>query len=150
MSENSEPVETEQQSDVSNAAASVSLSHRRILAAMFAVTLTASLIGFLTVSTRFGFGVLFGGALSFVNYFWLKNSLRRVFERADFENPDNAPPRFLAAKYFLRYAALGALLVIVFLTKTLPIVAVLLGLASFAFAIVIEGLILIFSSFFKK
>jgi hypothetical protein len=149
MSDNSEPVETEQQSDVSNAVAAP-LSHRRILAAMFAVTIFGAIIGFLTVSSGFGFGILFGGALSFVNYFWLKNSLRRVFERADFESSDNAPPRFLAGKYFLRYAALGALLAIVFLTKTLPVAAVLLGLASFAFAVVIEGSILIFSSFFKK
>ena len=150
MSENSESVETEQQSDVSNVAEAAPLSHRRILMAMLAAVVFGALIGFLTVSPPFGIGVLLGGAFSFVNYFWLKSSLRRVFERAASENFNQTAPKFLAGRYFLRYAALGGLLAIVFFTKTLPIVAVLLGLASFAFAIVIEGLILLFSSFFKK
>jgi hypothetical protein len=45
---------------------------------------------------------------------------------------------------------LGTVLTIVFLTETIPVVAVIAGLASFALAIVIEGIIRMFSSFYKK
>ena len=139
MSENSEPIVIEQSSVAA-------LSHRRILWMMFAVAVLGGLLGFIFESWNFGAGVLLGGCLSLLNYFWLKNSLRGVFARA----VEGERPRFLATKYFLRYAAFGAILLIVFLTKTLPVTSVLLGLASFAFAILIEGFIRLFSTFIKK
>ncbi|MDQ6788854.1 MAG: ATP synthase subunit I [Acidobacteriota bacterium] len=139
MSDNSEPVETEQQTVAS-------LSQGRFPPEMIAVTICGGLLGFVFVSWQFGTGVLFGGGLSLVNYYWLKNSLRAVFEKA----AAGDKPRFPAGAYFLRYAAFGAVLLIIFLTKSLPITAVLLGLASFAFAIIVEASILLFSSVFKK
>lgn len=123
------------------------ISHRRILWMMGAVAVVAGLAGFIFVSREFGIGVILGGALSFVNYYWLKVSLRRLFDSAV---AHGEKPRFLAVRYFARYATLGAILTVVFLTKTIPVVAVILGLSSFALAIVIEGFIRIFSSFFKS
>lgn len=139
MSENSEPIDIEQSSVAA-------LSHRRILWTMFIVALAGGLLGFIFESWAFGTGVLLGGALSLLNYFWLKNSLRGVFARAI----EGERARFLATKYFLRYAAFGAILLIVFLTKSLPIISVLLGLASFAVAILIEGFIRLVTTFIKK
>jgi hypothetical protein len=139
MSENSEPLEPEQQI--------AQMSHRRILRIMAAVAFLGGLLSFYLVSHEFGWGVFLGGILSLVNYYWLKVSLRGVFDKIA---GSGEKPRFLAAKYFLRYAAFISILVIVFLTKVLPIIAVLLGLASFAVAIIVEALILLFSSFFKK
>ena len=122
------------------------LSHRRILAAMTATVFLGTLLGFIFGSASFGFGFLIGGILSLINYYWLKQSLRVIFENA----VSGEKPRFLATKYFTRYAAFGLVLAIVYLTKTVPVVAVLLGLASFAFAIMIEATIRLFSAFFKK
>lgn len=139
MSGNSEPIETEQQGVAA-------LSHRRILWTMFAVAILGGLLGFIFVTWQFGLGILIGGALALLNYFWLKNSLRGVFARA----VEGERPKFLASKYFLRYLAFGAILLIVFLTKTLPVTSVLLGLASFAFAITIEGFIRLITTFIKK
>lgn len=139
MSENSEPIEPERQI--------AQISHRRILRSMASVAFLGGLAGFYFVSHEFGFGVLLGGILSLFNYYWLKVSLRGIFDKIA---GGGEKPRFLAAKYFLRYAAFASILVIVFLTKALPIIAVLLGLASFAVAIIVEALILLFSSFFKK
>jgi hypothetical protein len=138
MSENSEPIESEQQI--------AQISHRRILRSMASVAFLGGLSGFYFVSPPFGLGVLLGGILSLVNYYWLKVSLRGIFDKV----AGGEKPRFLAAKYFLRYTAFVSILVIVFSTKVLPIIAVLLGLASFAVAIIVEALILLFSSFFKK
>lgn len=123
------------------------ISHRRILWTMALVVVAGSLAGFIFVSRQFGTGVIFGGILSLINYYWLKVSLKRIFDNAI---AHGEKPRFLAVKYFARYATLGAILTIVFLTETIPVVAVIAGMASFAGAIVIEGLIHLFLTFFKS
>jgi hypothetical protein len=121
------------------------LSHRRILCLMAIVAVLFSIYGFIYVSTPFGLGVILGGILSFINYYWLKHSLRVVFEQAERDEQ----PRFSGTRYILRYFVFGLLLATIYLTKTVSVVAVILGLASFAFAIVIEGMIRLFSSFNK-
>ena len=123
------------------------ISHRRILWTMGLIAVVAGLAGFVFVSWQFGLGVILGGVLSFVNYYWLKVSLKRLFDNAI---SHGVKPRFLAVRYFARYVTLGAILLVVFLTETIPVVAVILGLSSFALAIVIEGLIRLFSTFFKS
>ena len=122
------------------------LSHRRILMTMAAVAIIGSVAGFAFVSPQFGLGVIFGGVLSLINYWWLKVSLKKLFDAAV---AHGTPPRFLAIRYFARYLTLGVILTIVFLTRSVPVIAVIAGLASFALAIVIEGLIRLFSSFFN-
>lgn len=122
------------------------LSHQRILWTMAFVVILGSIAGFVFVSRQFGFGVVIGGTLSFINYLWLKLSLRKVFDNA----ADGTRPGFLAVRYFARYAALAGVLGIVFLLKVIPVVAVIAGLSSFAVAIVIEGFLRLFSSLFKN
>ncbi len=139
MSETNEPIAVEQE----NVAP---LTHRRILTVMAIVAVLSGLLSFVFVSWQFGLGVLLGGILSFINYYWLKLSLKKVFDKAI----HGEKPRFLAVRYISRYLVLGAVLLIVLFTKTVPVVAVILGLASFAFAIVIEGFIRLFASFFYK
>ena len=138
MSDDSDNVTTEQPPPI---------SHRRILWMMGLVAVVAGLAGSIYVSRQFGLGVIFGGILSLINYYWLKVSLKRLFDNAI---AHGEKPRFLAVRYFGRYLTLGAILTIVFLTHTIPVVAVILGLASFALAIVIEGFIRLFSTFFKS
>jgi uncharacterized membrane protein HdeD (DUF308 family) len=121
------------------------LSHKRILLLMGIVAVLFSIYGFIDVSWQFGFGVVLGGILSFVNYYWLKHSLRVVFEQAERDEQ----PAFAGTRYILRYFIFGLVLGIIYLTKTISVVAIILGLASFAFAIVIEGIIRIFTSFNK-
>jgi len=139
MSEDSDIIQTEQ-------SAPSSMSHRRILWTMAVIVVLGGLTSFIFVSWQFGLGVLFGGILSFVNYYWLKISLKKIFDQA----VSGSKPRFLAVRYFARYLTLGVILLIIFLTKTVPIVAVILGLGSFALAIVVEGLIRLFSSVFNS
>ena len=119
------------------------ISHSGILIAMAGMIAAGSLAGFVFGGSFWGLGVIFGGVLSFVNYFWLARSTRAIF------SPDSvATTGVLAAKYMLRYAALGAILLVVYLTDALPMAAVILGLAAFAFAVVIQGLKNIFASTF--
>ena len=137
MSEDSEQVTVEQSETVQT------LSHKRILTLMAFAALLVSIAGFIYGGGRFGVGVLIGGALSLGNYYWLKRSLKTVFESAI--AGEKTP--FLAGRYILRYVTFGAVLTIVYLTKVVPVVAVLLGLSSFALAIIFEAFIRLFKSF---
>jgi hypothetical protein len=139
MSEDFEPIAVEQEN-------LVPLTHRRILIVMAAVAISDGFLGLIFASWQFGLGVLIGGFLAFVNYYWLKHSLKKIFEQA----VGGEKPRFLGLRYLFRYVILGAVLTVIFLTKMIPVVAVIAGLASFALAIVVEGFIRIFLSFFKK
>lgn len=139
MSEFEEPVETVEDTVQP-------ITHRRILLVMAVCVVTGAILSFIFGSWQFGLGFLFGGILSFVNYYWLKVSLKKVFDSAAADEK----PRISATKYLLRYVVFGGLLVLIYLTKTVPVASVILGLASFAFAVVIEAFIRIFSSFFNK
>ena len=120
-----------------------SISHRGILIVMGAVIVVAAIAGFILGGKAFGFGVIFGGVLSFVNYFWLERSTRAMFVNAEM-----ASTGLLAAKYILRYVALGAVLLLIYMTGIIPVAAVILGLSAFALAVVIQGLKNIISSSF--
>jgi hypothetical protein len=122
------------------------ISHARILTVMAAVTAVASVVSFFAESALFAFGVLIGGTMSVINYYWLKRSIKTLFELA----AEGEKPQFLATRYFLRYLTFAAVLAVVYLTKAVPVVAVLLGLASFALAIVIEGFSRLISGLFNK
>lgn len=117
------------------------VSHERILWIMAAIGVLGGIAGFAFSSLRFGLGILVGTALAFVNYYWLKSSLRKIFAAAE----SGERPRMLAGKYFLRYVILAIVVAVIYAAGLLPIVAVILGLGAFGFAVVIEGLIRIFS-----
>jgi ATP synthase I chain len=139
MSENSEPEAV----DVETVAP---LSNDRILYAMCFVVTFGTLIGFIFKTWQFGFGFLFGGVLSFINYYWLNASLKTLFAAAQ----EGGKSPFTAAKYFWRYIAIGTILLAVFLSKLVPVEAVILGLVSFVFAVMIEAFIRIFSGIFRQ
>lgn len=122
------------------------LSHHRILWLMMYVTVLGGVLGLIFNSPVFALGIVIGGFLSFINYYWLKFSLRKVFDGA----LEGKKPSVFGAQYILRYLTFGLLLALIYLTKMLPMMAILLGLSSFAFAIVIEGILRIFSSFNNK
>ena len=117
------------------------VSHERILLIMAILGLAGGIAGLAASSLRFGLGILVGTALAFLNYYWLKSSLRKIFAAAQ----SGERPRMLAGKYFLRYLVLAIVVAVIYAADLLPIVALILGLGAFAFAVVIEGSIRIFS-----
>ena len=116
------------------------ISHGRVLVLMAAITVSGSLISFLAGSTEFSGGVLVGGIISLLSYFWLSKTLRSMMERAT----RGEITQFQAAKFFLRYVVIGGVLFVVYRSSAFPMIAVLLGLASFAGAIVLEGFVRVF------
>ncbi|HEX8249738.1 MAG TPA: ATP synthase subunit I [Pyrinomonadaceae bacterium] len=138
MSEISEPVTTEENRDAPR------LSHGRILWIM-AIVLSVGVAFSLFYARRdFTLGLIIGGGLAFLNYYWLKLSLKNLFDTMAAAGGEK--PRFLVAKYFLRYATLGVVVAVVFITEIASIIGVLLGLSSIAPAVVVEGFLRIFTS----
>ncbi len=117
-------------------------TNRGILISMVAVLAIAAAAGFAFAGMRFGIGVLLGGGLAFINYYWLERSTRTMMT----DENALASTGTLAIKYVLRYFGIGALLLIVFWTGVLPVAAVIAGLATFAAAVVAQGIKSIFTS----
>ncbi len=134
MGENTEP--SVEQSEIATPP-----SHDRILVIMAILGVAGGIAGCIFESIAFGLGILIGTALAFINYYWLKSSLRKIFAAAE----SGERPRMLAGKYFLRYLVLAIVVAIFYVTGWVPIVALILGLAGFGFAVVVEGLIRIVS-----
>ncbi len=109
---------------------------------MAAVITIGVVIGAIFSGSQFAIGVLIGGAGSFANYFWQRNSTRAIFEVA----ASGDKPGFVAVRYLLRYVAMGLFVAFFYFTSLLPVTAIVLGLATFALAVVIEGIFSIFTS----
>ena len=124
----------------SNEPVTANISHRRLLIEMAVLIVVGSAVGFIFGGLRFGFGVLFGGALAFLNYFWLKRSTAALFERAFY----GSSAKLASLGFILRYFALGVVVRAVYFTDAVPTAAVMAGLAAFAIAVVLDGFISIF------
>jgi hypothetical protein len=112
-------------------------THQRILWIMAFLGIAGGIAGVAFRSYAFGLGILIGTGLAFANYYWLKSSLRTIFDVAR----TGERPRMLAGKYFLRYIVLGIIVAVIYISGLVPIVALIIGLAGFGFAVVIEGII---------
>ena len=121
-------------------------AHRRILVIMGVMGLIAAAGAAIAFSWLHGLGLLIGLVIAFVNYFWLKYSLRKVFENT----PEGEKPRISALRYLGRYLALGLVIAVIYGSAVIPIVPVMLGIAGFGFAVVVDGVIRIFTSFSNR
>ena len=117
-------------------------THNRILVIMAVLGVLAAIAGVIFHSISFGIGILVGIALAFGNYYWLRYSLKKVFAEA----AEGERPKISAIRYILRYITLAIVVAIIFALGILPIVAVILGMAGIGFAVVVDGIIRIFSS----
>jgi ATP synthase I subunit len=124
----------------SEAPVTAAISHRRLLIEMAVLIVFGSLAGFVFAGARFGFGILFGGALAFLNYYWLKRSTAAIFDKA----VSGTGARFVSLRFISRYVAIGAVILAVYFSGAMPAVAVIAGLSAFAIAVVVDGLISIF------
>lgn len=117
----------------------------RILVILGILVVAGAIAGGIIVSARFGIGVLTGGILAFVNYFWMKRSLAKIFAGA----VEGHRFRFVGAGYFIRYVVLGCVVAFFYGFNILPIGALLVGMAGFGFAILVEATIRAFTALTK-
>ena len=116
--------------------------NERILVILVVLGIGGSIAGAGFVSARFGLAVLVGCVLAFANYFWMQRSLKKIFATA----AEGRKPSFLGAGYFIRYIVLGAVVATFYILDLLPISGLLVGMAGFGFAILVEGSIRLFGS----
>ena len=121
-------------------------AHRRILVIMGVMGLVGAAAAWIGFSWLHGLGLLIGLVIAFINYFWLKYSLRKVFENT----PEGEKPRISALRYLRRYLALGLVIAVIYASAVIPIIPVMLGIAGFGFAVVVDGVIRIFTSFSNR
>ncbi len=120
------------------------VTNSRILAIMAVIGCLGTLVCSFYFSVRFGLGIFLGTASAFANYYWLRHTLDSIFYAVS----EGEKPRFSLLKFLGRYLALGVLIAIVYLTKVVPIESFIFGLASIAFAVMIEGFIRVFTTIF--
>ena len=116
--------------------------NERILVILAFLGVGGSIAGVALVSARFGLAVLVGSVLSFINYYWMRRSLKAIFDRTR----EGERPSFIGAGYFIRYIVLGGIVAFVYALDLLPISGILVGMAGFGFAVLVEGSIRAFSS----
>ncbi len=109
--------------------------NERILVILAVLGVGGSIAGAAAVSARFGLAVLIGCVLAFVNYYWMQHSLKKIFSSA----AEGKKPRFLGAGYFIRYVVLGCVVAFIYTLDLLPISGILVGMAGFGFAVLVEG-----------
>lgn len=135
MSDDNDPVDESQQ-------LTTPPRNERILVILAVLSVGGSIAGAALGSARFGLSVLVGCVLAFVNYYWMQHSLKKIFSTA----AEGRKPSFLGAGYFIRYLALGCVVAFFYVSDVLPISGILIGMAGFGFAVLIEGFIRVFKS----
>ena len=90
---------------------------------MTAVAVAATLAIFASGRVRFGVGFGFGAALAILNYYWLRQSVRALFDAAHVR-----VPRRLILKFVVRYPLAFGGVYLCYRTGWLPFGAVLAGL----------------------
>ena len=81
---------------------------------------------------KFALGVLLGGFISILNFYWMKRSLSRVFERL----PANVKGA-VVFKYFIRLALTAIVLFFLISNDTVNIIGLIIGLSVVVLTIVV-------------
>ena len=115
------------------------VSEKRLLF-LTALVLSCLILGSLRFDDwRVTTGVIVGGLLSFLNLLWLKKSTSSLLAEATGDN--DGANGFDSALYVLRYAIIAMIVALCAMFKLISVAAALVGLLSFAFAILLEAII---------
>lgn len=113
------------------------ISERRLLFLAALVIVFLAIGSFRFNDWRVTSGVILGGALSFLNLYWLKTSIKSLLGQA----ADGETAKFSSAFYVLRYLIIASVVAVAVILGFVSVAATIVGLLSFAFAILLESLI---------
>jgi ATP synthase I chain len=115
---------------------------RRIAALTLGIGAIAAAIVALTVTWRWGIGILIGAALALINFLWLEQGLGAISKLAQAQH--GAPkPRislWVWIKVFSRYGLIAILLYTAWVLVHIPVVSMLAGLCALGAAVMTEGI----------
>jgi hypothetical protein len=108
----------------------------RLFRSMVIVVAAAVLVSLIFAPWRVTTGLLLGGVLAFFNHHWLRTSLGAMLNAGG--------SRLVAARYVLRYAVVALVVAAAYVLDLVSLWATLAGICSFAAAIMLEAMILLF------
>jgi heme/copper-type cytochrome/quinol oxidase subunit 4 len=113
-------------------------SEKRLLL-FTAIVLIVLFVGSLWLQNwRVSLGVLLGGTLSFLNVYWLKLSLKNLFNKTP---KSEMISQFNSSFYILRYVIIATIVAFMATLRLVSVAATIIGLLSFAFAILLEAIV---------
>ena len=110
-------------------------TNRRIFRSMIVAIILAVGVSLLFAPWRVSTGLLLGGLLSLVNHYWLITSTTAAFSVL----VNGAKPRLSLVQYVLRYAVIGAVILLSYKLGIASVPALIVGLCSFVFALFVEA-----------
>ena len=122
----------------------IELANWITLAIIFSIALIFSLFKF--VSLEFALGILLGGFISIVNFFWMERSLRKFFGR----NTDYIKGYQIVGKYILRITVTGIVLYFLIAYKTVNVIGLIIGLSVVVINIIMTAIISLTKTNFVK
>lgn len=111
------------------------MMERRIFLLMCVTVALAVLVSTPLAPWRVTTGLFIGGALSLLNYHWLKRSIANAFDSI----VTGTAPKVGIGRYVLRYLIVGATITAAHLLDIASLVAMLFGLCSFVVAALAEA-----------
>ena len=111
-------------------------TNRRIFLSMSVAIILAVGASLLFAPWRVSVGLLLGGLLSLVNHYWLITTTTAAF--SVLVNGDK--PRLSIIQYVLRYAVIGAVILLSYKLGIASVPALIVGLCSFVIALFVEAL----------
>ena len=106
----------------------------RIFRLMIAIVSLAVLAGAMLTPWRVTAGLLLGGALSILNYHWLRSSIEAVLSSATEKRP-----RLKLSRYIFRYFVVGAIVFAAYGLRIVSLPATIIGLTAFVPALFVEA-----------
>jgi hypothetical protein len=106
----------------------------RIFRAMIAITSVAVIASATLAPWRVTTGLALGGALSVLNYHWLRSSIAAVLNEAIVKLP-----RIKISRYILRYFVVGAIVFAAYGLRIVSLPATIIGLSAFVPALFVEA-----------
>ena len=92
-------------------------------------------LSFILMPYRFAFGMLLGGFISIVNFYWLGRDLKKAF--SGLSERSNASIMF---KYYIRFAVTAVALYFIISGDLVDIIGLLIGLSTVVIAIVFTAI----------
>ncbi|HYA12978.1 MAG TPA: ATP synthase subunit I [Syntrophales bacterium] len=98
------------------------------------------LLSFIFMPYRFAFGMLLGGFISVVNFYWLGRDLRKAFSRLS--ERSNSSIMF---KYYIRFAVTAVALYFIISGDLVDVIGLLIGLSTVVISIVFTTIVAAYS-----
>lgn len=116
---------------------------KKIELANWVILGVCAILSLIFVSSNFALGVLVGGLISVLNFYWLSKDLAGLFQRLSDNTQPNKPKRYVLLRFYGRLVVTAIVLFVVITQLPLSIIGLFVGLSvviiSLIFTIVIDN-----------